>query len=347
MVGALRKRLRKRVGLIALARHSTVKKFANLCFNQIERRLVVTKPRSLPYRLVIDITNVCNLHCPFCPTGKGLRGRSKGFMGIEQYKGIIDEIGDYIYLLDLYNWGEPLLHKSVYDMVTYAKERNICTRISTNFNVPFSEEAARRMVESGLPYLTVSCDGVDQQSYDVYRRGGTFATVLENMERLVKTREHLGASNPYIFWLYLVFKHNEHLADDARLAAERIGVDAVQMMIGGVEDETWAASGNYPPIPGLVEVPCSWLWKQLVIHWDGGIAPCCGEFWKIDDYGSLGDKPIRELWNNEKFVKSRFLFKHRQETADRTEAYCASCYKLGGSRRPWNEFPRNAAEKLP
>jgi len=323
---------------VALSRHSSVKKFANLCLNQIERRLVVTRPRSLPYRLVIDVTNVCNLRCPFCPTGKRLKGRDRGFMSLERYKRIVDEIGDYVYLLDLFNWGEPLLHQSLCEMVQYATDRNICTRVSTNFNVRFSEDEARQIVESGLSHLTVSCDGVDQQTYEVYRCGGTFATVIENMKTMVRVRERLGSSYPHIFWLYLVFKHNEDLADQARLAAADVGVDSFVTVTGGVEDEAWAAVGNHPQMPGLTELPCSWLWKQLVVHWDGGVAPCCGEFWKEHDYGSISDEPIRQLWNNEQFVKSRSLFKRRHEAIDETELYCASCYKAGGSRRPWNEF---------
>ena len=347
MLGVWRKRVRRHVGFSAVTGYSTPRKLLNLFLNNLERRLRVVKPRSLPYRLAIDVTNVCNLHCPFCPTGVGLKGRDKCFMGLERYKRIIDEIGDYVYVLDLFNWGEPLLHKSVYEMVKYASDRKICTRISTNFSVPFSDEAAQQMVESGLSYLTVSCDGIDQQSYEMYRRGGSFDLVLENVERLVKTKEKLRASNPYIFWQYLVFKHNEDLVEEARLAAGQAGVDAFETLTGGVFDEAWATSKTHSFIPGLFDDPCAWLWKQFVVHADGGVAPCCGEFWKRDDYGSIDDGTIRELRNNERFVKSRALFRRGASQVGETELYCAGCYKAGGSRRPWIEFARHSPHKEP
>ncbi len=348
MLDVWRKRVRGHAGLSAVMRYSTPRKLLNLFLNNFERRLRVTKPRSLPYRLVIDITNLCNLHCPFCPTGLGLKGREKSFMGLEPYKRIIDEIGDYIYLLDLCNWGEPLLHKSVYETVKYASGRKICTRISTNFNVPFPDEAAQQMVESGLAYLTVSCDGADQQTYEVYRRGGRFSLVLENVEKLVQKRRELRASNPYIFWLYLVFKHNEDYVEQARQAAERVGVDAFVTLTGGVFDETWATSKTHPFIPGLADDPCGWLWKQFVVHPDGGVAPCCGEFWKRDDYGCIDEGSIRELRNNEKFVRARALFRRNLPKVDEAGLYCAGCYKTGGSRRPWAEFtPHSPGEGRP
>ena len=54
----------------------------------------------LPNKINIDIGNVCDLKCPLCPTGRGDRSASKGFMRFEDYKRIIDDVGKYITNLD-------------------------------------------------------------------------------------------------------------------------------------------------------------------------------------------------------------------------------------------------------
>ena len=102
--------------------------------------------------LVIDPSNICNLHCPLCPTGQGRSDRSKGKMSFVNFRRIIDELGAYLYRVDLHNWGEPLLNDEIYRMISYARAHNIEVRVSSNLNV-IDWVKAEKLVKSGLDVL--------------------------------------------------------------------------------------------------------------------------------------------------------------------------------------------------
>ena len=116
---------------------------------------------SFPTYLTIDPFSACNLRCPLCPTGNGSNTLKKGTLQVDIFKHIVDELGTYLYNIDLFNWGEPLLNKRVYEMVSYAHDRHIITSISTNFHF-FDQAAAEQMIDSGLDYLILSIDGATQ-----------------------------------------------------------------------------------------------------------------------------------------------------------------------------------------
>src|SRR5215467_1461709 len=74
--------------------------------------------QSRPYYLIVDPTSHCQLRCPTCPTGVenasrksggNVRFRRRTFLSEEIYDAVLDELGDYLFLIMFYNWGEPLL----------------------------------------------------------------------------------------------------------------------------------------------------------------------------------------------------------------------------------------------
>src|SRR3989344_4437833 len=164
---------------------------------------------SYPPRLFIDPVNACVLHCPLCPTGKGEKGRAIGNMKFTDFQKILDEVGPYLYELDLYNWGEPFLNKDIWEMIAYARKKGVKVRISSNMNY-WKEGFAENIVDSGLDQLIVSCDGTDQKSYAKYRIGGDFGKVMAHVKQVAMAKKRLGRKNPKLIWQFLVMRQNEH-----------------------------------------------------------------------------------------------------------------------------------------
>jgi len=106
-----------------LKRQFSLKKLVNLILVRIQLKLRVSYVIGYPHFILIEPTNICNLRCPLCPTGRGEKGRSKGKMSLDKFKRIIDEIGDYLYDIELDNWGEPLLNKDIFELIRYANEK--------------------------------------------------------------------------------------------------------------------------------------------------------------------------------------------------------------------------------
>ena len=314
---------------------------------------------SYPAHLIADVSNICTLQCPLCPTGAGTPGRKKGMMPLSTFKKIIDEIGKYLISIDLFNWGEPLLNKDIYEMISYAHGRNIVTSASTNFQ-HFSEEDAEKLISSGLDILILSIDGASQESYEKYRVGGDFQRVIENISLLVKKKKERGRRHPYIRWQFLVMRHNEHEVEAARRMARELGVDsitidhaylpvatreeAMKWLPGdsryhryNVEEleKRWQAVGSQPdfsetgagPDDGQDDlkrkVNCSWLWTQTTINWDGSVNPCCAIYDPSGDFGNISDTSLKNIWNNEKYRESR-RFSSKGEIGE-TVTVCMRC----------------------
>jgi sulfatase maturation enzyme AslB (radical SAM superfamily) len=69
-----------------------------------------------PIECVIETGNICNLECPFCPTGVKRKGMKKGTMTLDTFKTIIDKLKYSVFCYEMMNWGEPFLNRHFLDM---------------------------------------------------------------------------------------------------------------------------------------------------------------------------------------------------------------------------------------
>lgn len=79
-------------------------------------------------KIYIEITNVCNLNCKFCPE----TSRKKEFMTIEKFENVISKIHSYTNLVALHVKGEPLLHNRLEEILRILEKYNLKTNITTN-----------------------------------------------------------------------------------------------------------------------------------------------------------------------------------------------------------------------
>lgn len=78
--------------------------------------------------LYIEITNICNLNCPFCPDTK----REKKFMSAEGFAYIIGKVKNSAGFFYLHVLGEPLLNPDFKQILNIADENNIKVKLTTN-----------------------------------------------------------------------------------------------------------------------------------------------------------------------------------------------------------------------
>ncbi len=306
----------------------TLSRLLNLALVHTEMWLGRTKLISRPYELCIDVSNKCNLRCPFCPTGRREPGRSKGHISFDLFRSILDELAPYALKLELFNWGEAFFNPELPALIEYAHRKRLVTMISSNLSFRLEDDYIRSIIRGGLTYLTASIDGWDQESYEVYRRGGKFELVIENLRNFVRLRRELGRQFPQICWQYLVFRHNETGVARARELAADIGVDKFTVAAGLYDDPGWAPEGQYSlDYLDVRTTRCAWLWTKAVFHWDGGIASCCQGFYKHDDFAHWEPGNFGRLWNNEKFVAARRIWTVPASPLPEGH-YCTNCDKV-------------------
>jgi radical SAM protein with 4Fe4S-binding SPASM domain len=279
-----------------------------------------------PPRISIETGNICNLRCPLCPTGQRDSGVDRGFITLDNFKRIVDELGGYLTLLRLYNWGEPLLNKDLLSMIHYAVERGIATTISTNLSITLKQEVARQLLEAGLTKIFVSCDGASLETYERYHIDGDFDRVISNMKLLVREKQKCPRCYTRIIWLFHIFRHNEHEVEVVKKMAEEIGVElrinkmrtdmgkeifeTARMSIE--RDGQWipedpkycAFDMKHKEVKGQKSF-CDLPWKETVINWDGSVLPCCAVFEDKYSYGDAFKGKFRDVWNDKKYIAAR------------------------------------------
>lgn len=312
-------------------KHTTPKRLANLALSQVEYRLGVSRPRAISPLVYIDPVNYCNLRCPLCPTGQHALGRDWGKMPFQLFQDLVDEIADRIYFLNLYNWGEPLLHPQIFDMVEYATRKGLSVRISSNLNKMTSEHA-RRMVESGLEDLLIDVDGATQETYATYRVGGQLTRVLESIREIVEVKDRLKSPYPLITARTLVNRFNQAELHKIQAVVWSLGVDRFQAVPIYVNRENPKDVQKWVPVPEQqlsVNHPdrprkCEYLWHNLTVSWDGGVFPCCWFHQKEYDFGNVREAGgVMAVLSNEQFVQSRRFVAGK--TAAPPDTICAQC----------------------
>ena len=314
-----------------LGSHLTLKRLLNLYRMRWEYARGRTVLRSRPIKLTVEAANVCNLRCPACFTGVGEIGRVRSMMSLELYRKLLAELGDYLFECEFCNWGEPLLSKFIYTMIAEAHARGLRTAISTNFSVPFDAERAERLVSSGLTVLGVSLDGARQETYEQYRLRGSLDTVLTNCRLVREAKKKLQSATLNVVWEFHVFEHN---VGDIELATAMARELEMEIWIGkgwtvGAE---WRDGGRFKFFADPGPSRCQFLWQQAVVDNDGGVAPCCGAFYREDDLGrlamtpaELGASSFAEVWNGPSFREARRLYRSRSGPPETRQMICFDC----------------------
>jgi MoaA/NifB/PqqE/SkfB family radical SAM enzyme len=124
-----------------------------------DRRLAAS---SGPKKVILNLTYVCNNHCPFCAVGTrtqlhGHPTRQKEHLERHRAQGVT--------MLDI-DGGEPTLHPDLIPLVRYARHLGYQrVNVTTNGRLLFYEDFAKRLVQSGLTTLLFSVHGPDAQSH--------------------------------------------------------------------------------------------------------------------------------------------------------------------------------------
>ena len=79
-------------------------------------------------KIYIEITNICNLNCPFCSKDN----RKEQEMSLDNFEYILKQINDYTDYLYLHIKGEPLIHSKIEDILNLCFKYNKQVNITTN-----------------------------------------------------------------------------------------------------------------------------------------------------------------------------------------------------------------------
>lgn len=259
----------------------------------------------LPPFYIIEPTNYCNYRCIMCPN-RLYKEKDLGYMNLELFRKIIDEISQKAIFIQLYWMGEPLLNNNIFYMIQYIKKNTSAKVILSTNGSLLTQQITKLLCESNLDKIIISLDAIESQEiYSKIRCGGNLKQVINNVEFFLQHN----ASIDTILQM-LCFKLNR---GEKEKMEKRFGQYNYLTRFSWLD--TWA--GSFPSIADIADEvsplisverkACTDLWYKATIHWDGSLALCCHDWnWKIK-LGNVSERSLMQLWNSEKMQELRSL----------------------------------------
>jgi MoaA/NifB/PqqE/SkfB family radical SAM enzyme len=191
-----------------------------------------------PQTIVFDPYHKCNIKCKHCFVHNPLIHHQQEFLDrkfdLGIFKGIIDDAADLkVDGIILQGDGEPLAYDKFFDMLRYARSKDIGVLFFTNGSL-IGEREAEEIVGLGIREIYCSVPAGTKETYELVTAVGTqdvFLRVINNLKYLMRVKQAEGKHCPRLTMTHVIHTLNYHeLIDMARLDAE-IGADAARFYL--------------------------------------------------------------------------------------------------------------------
>ena len=179
-------------------------------------------------KIQIDHNSTCNLRCPQC--ARTVDGGTNPDLPLEElqvsdYERIFDGITKQLdSVIWCGNYGEVIFSPTFLDSISWVRENGYDGNIIINTNASArSKDWWVKLAEiiGKRGQVNFSIDGLKDTNH-LYRVNANFDKIMENAEAFI------GAGGN-ARWDYLVFNHNEHQIDEAKILAKKIGFKKMQI----------------------------------------------------------------------------------------------------------------------
>ena len=274
-------------------------------------------------KIYIEITNICNLNCKFCPATK----RGKKAMNTEEFAEVIAKIKGYTNLVCLHVKGDPLLHNNLQDFLTILEANNLKCNITTN-GVLLPEKVEILRNAKALRQLNISLHSAKQNNLDC-------KNYLNNVYKSVSLLE--GKIISFRLWNLNSIKDNsinDEIIDSIEtyykipnlkeLLKEHEFIKIKEHVYINQDMEfTWPDITKDKIID---KGRCLALKEQLAILADGTVVPCCLDHNGDISLGNIFDESLEEILNKP-------LTKEIKEGFKNNKLVCKLCQTCGFLKR--------------
>ncbi len=291
-------------------------------------------------KIYIEITNVCNLACDFCPETK----RSPKFMDINDFKYILDQVRPYGKYIYLHVKGEPMLHPDIDSFLDVCHDKGFYVNLTTNATL-INKVMDKIMMKSALRQINYSLHSFDGNdtvySMDEYL-DDIFSYINESLDKantihalrlwnLQETSEDCKQVNNVqnqniINKIQNTFPLDFNLAEEVKY---KMGIKLQHNLYLNQEFEF-----QWPDINGQ-EISdsgfCYGLRKQIAFLVDGTVVPCCLDGNGIIDLGNVKEQSFESIIRSERAQKIKDGFSQNYAN----EELCRKC----GYRTRFNSLP--------
>jgi MoaA/NifB/PqqE/SkfB family radical SAM enzyme len=268
----------------------------------------------------IEPTSVCNFRCIMCyQKDKSFSDKKNNFMGfmkLELFKKIIDELEGKVEAITFASRGEPTLNKKFVEFLKYCKEKFVAIKINTNL-FTMTEDLAKAIFENDVQTLVVSADDAEKENYEKIRVKGKFEKLLTNLEMLYNVKKKYPKTRTIV-----------------RVSGVKINkkqdFNKMKKVYGKYTDSV--AFVNYLPWESSyeneindIQEPCTDLWKRIFIWYDGKINPCDYDYKSLLSKHNVRETSVRDCWTSDYYndLRKRHINRERKGLVP-----CNSCTNI-------------------
>jgi radical SAM protein with 4Fe4S-binding SPASM domain len=322
---------------VTLLRHRP-KGWKSVICNTALAKASISGPLMMPAHISIEPTNVCNARCPVCETGNNSMERARGMLDRKNFEKFIDQVAPTTNVLMYYFMGEPFINRDSYEMIRYARNKNIYVETCTDGD--FVD--AKGVIYSDINQISFQIGGITQETHQIYRVNSNLDKIERNIRALVEERRKHPTSNVQIELGFIVMRHNEHEIPEFLRWSKELGVDLVNIIDPCVRsvseghtylpedrkywfyDEVAFNKGILKP-KVVLNNECTWVWNSVMVNWDGSVVSCCRDPHGRLTFGNAFETPLKEIWRSQKMTDFRKKILTQQKDID----MCKLCSGFG------------------
>ncbi|MBC75908.1 MAG: radical SAM protein [Halobacteriovoraceae bacterium] len=257
-------------------------------------------------RIYIEITNVCNLSCSFCPIDQ----RAKDVMELKEFEKIISQAAPLAEQVCLHLMGEPLAHPQFKEILSTCENYDSKAQITTNGIL------LKRHKETLLSSNAVRQINVSLQSY---MDNFPHKNFMEYLDKVYAFIEDARAIRPDLYlnlrlwnfgdsgdekndavFEYLENKLNTQINRKVEVGAVKSKKIAEKLYLHFDSRFEWPRMEL--PVQGE-KGRCNGLKDHLAIHADGTVVPCCLDDQKISNLGNCLETSLEEVIESDRSVR--------------------------------------------
>lgn len=265
---------------------------------------------NLPLEVNVEVTNVCNFKCTFCPQSDPtfFAQRDRTYLDPDSARKILQSVRKFGYTRSTIHWtlnGEPFMNKRFDEISEVGKELGFTNQYFATNTALFSHKWATRLPKD--VDFTMSVDYCADREYFEKVRGqaGSWESIKRNIEEILKdddlSRIKFNVSDISSFsvidpaMLEASFERLTQLfPPSSRIKFMRKTFHNAK---GFVEELSKGGASKYHL--------CPYPWSSLNIASNGDVVICDRDLEHDSIMGNVFEEPLDAIWNGEKFVVAR------------------------------------------
>lgn len=292
--------------------------------------------------LRLELSNICNHACLFCPNRKMSRKRRQMDGGlVERLLREGRELG--IEKTGLFMNGEPFMTQELPEYIALAKKLGYKYVYITTNGALASKECMESVIKAGIDSIKFSINAGSRETYKIVHQKDDYDKVIRNLKYTYEYREkhsyHFKILSSCVVTRYMQNEIENHYKKIKPYVDELVFFQA-ESFAGQMEDEVQNLrvelkdKKRFPQYRLKHYAPCNALWNSINVTCEGYMTLCCSEAYNLNAIIDVNEMGIKEAWYSDKMVAMR----ERHVKKNLRGTLCGKCLGYSeGSVLPLNE----------